>query len=248
VGGIRALRPLLHGRDVLHAPEQHDHRVAPLLVFSFPIPIILALLLNEVRTKWFQRSVQTVIYLPHFMSWVIVVSLFYVLFTTDGGSINNLLESWGLEKIGFLTDPNWLRPMYVFQEIWKSAGWGTIVYLAAMTAVDTELYEASELDGANRWRQTWHITLPAIRPTIIVLFILAIGDFLELGFEHMFLVLNSLNREVGEIFDTYVYVTGIQNGQMSYAAAVGMFKGLVGLVLVIMANKLAKKFGEEGVY
>ena len=219
-----------------------------LLVFSFPIPIILSLLLNEVRVKWFQRSVQTVIYLPHFMSWVIVVSLFYVLFTTDGGSINNLLESWGFEKIGFLTDPNWLRPMYIFQEVWKSAGWGTIVYLAAMTAVDTELYEASELDGAGRWRQTWHITLPAIRPTIIVLFILAIGDFLELGFEHMFLVLNSLNREVGEIFDTYVYVTGIQNGQMSYAAAVGLFKGLVGLILVVLANELAKKFGEEGVY
>lgn len=219
-----------------------------LLVFSFPIPIVLALLLNEVRAKIFQRSVQTIIYLPHFMSWVIVVSLFYVLFTTDGGSINNLIESMGGKPIAFLTDPAWLRPMYVFQEIWKTAGWGTIVYLAAMTAVDTQLYEASELDGAGRWRQTWHITLPAIRPTIVVLFILAIGDFLELGFEHMFLVLNSLNREVGEIFDTYVYTAGIQNGQFSYAAAVGMFKGLVGLVLVIAANRLAKKLGEEGVY
>lgn len=219
-----------------------------LLVFAFPIPIILALLLNELRSKLFQRSIQTIIYLPHFMSWVIVVSLFYVLLTTDGGSINALLESWGMQAVPFLTDPDWLRPLYTVQEIWKTAGWGTIIYLAAMTGVDMELYEAAELDGAGRWLQTWHITLPAIRPTIIVMFILAIGDFLELGFEHMFLMLNSLNREVGEIFDTYVYTAGIQNGQLSYATAVGLFKGLVGLILVIGANRLAKKLGEEGVY
>jgi putative aldouronate transport system permease protein len=219
-----------------------------LLVFSFPVPIILALLLNELRSKLFQRSIQTIIYLPHFMSWVIVVSLFYVLLTTDGGSINALLQSWGMDAVPFLTDPNWLRPLYTMQEIWKTAGWGTIIYLAAMTGVDMELYEAAELDGAGRWLQTWHITLPAIRPTIIVMFILAIGDFLELGFEHMFLMLNSLNRDLGEIFDTYVYTAGIQNGQLSYATAVGLFKGLVGLILVIAANKLAKKLGEEGVY
>ncbi len=219
-----------------------------LLIFAFPVPIILALMLNELRSKLFQRSIQTVIYLPHFMSWVIVVSLFYVLLTTDGGSINALLESWGMEAVPFLTDPDWLRPLYTVQEIWKTAGWGTIIYLAAMTGVDMELYEAAELDGAGRWLQTWHITLPAIRPTIIVMFILAIGDFLELGFEHMFLMLNSLNREVGEIFDTYVYTAGIQNGQLSYATAVGLFKGLVGLILVIGANRLAKKLGEEGVY
>lgn len=219
-----------------------------LLLFSFPVPIILALMLNELRLKLFQRSIQTVIYLPHFMSWVIVVSLFYVLLTTDGGGVNNLLVSWGLDPIPFLTDPAWLRPLYVMQEIWKGAGWGTIIYLAAMTAVDMQLYEAAEIDGAGRWRQSWHITLPAIRPTIIVMFILAIGDFLELGFEHMFLMLNSLNREVGEIFDTYVYTAGIQNGQLSYATAVGLFKGIVGLILVIGANRLAKRFGEEGVF
>lgn len=219
-----------------------------LLIFSFPMPIILALLLNEVRGTVFKRGVQTIIYLPHFMSWVIVVSIFYVLLTIDGGAVNNLIVSAGGQPVPFLTDPNWLRPMYVIQEIWKGAGWGTIVYLAAITAVDMELYEAAEMDGAGRLRQTWHITLPAIRPTIIVMFILAIGDFLELGFEHMFLVLNSLNREVADIFDTYVYITGIQNGQLSFATAVGLFKGLVGLLLVIMANKLAKRFGEEGVY
>ncbi|WP_084480667.1 ABC transporter permease [Ruania albidiflava] len=219
-----------------------------LLVFAFPIPIVLSLMLNEVRSRLFKRSLQSIVYLPHFMSWVIVVSLFYVLLTTDNGAINNLISRAGGDEIGFLTDPDWLRPMYVFQNVWKTAGWGTIVYLAALTAVDVSLYEAAELDGAGRWRQTWHITLPAIRPTIVVMFILAIGDFLELGFEHMFLLLNSLNREVAEIFDTYVYTAGIQNGQLSYATAVGMFKGLVGLLLVVIANRMAKKFGEEGVY
>jgi putative aldouronate transport system permease protein len=219
-----------------------------LMVVSFPIPIILSLLLNELRGKIFKRSVQTVIYIPHFMSWVIVVSIFYVMLTTDGGAINNIITSLGGKPIGFLTEPGWLRPMYIFQNLWHGAGWGTIVYLAALTAVDMSLYEAAEIDGANRWKQTWHITLPAIRSTIIVMLILNIGDFLELGFEHMFLLLNSMNREVGEIFDTFVFTVGIQNGQLSFATAVGLFKGLVGLILVVFANSLAKKFGEEGVY
>jgi putative aldouronate transport system permease protein len=219
-----------------------------LLLISFPIPIILSLMLNELRGRIFKRTLQSVVYLPHFMSWVIVVSIFYVMFTTDGGAINNLIVAAGGKPIAFLTDTEWLRPMYVFQNVWKSAGWGTIVYLAALTAVDMQLYEAAEIDGANRWKQTWHITLPAIRPTIIVMFILAIGDFLELGFEHMFLLMNSLNREVGEIFDTFVFTTGIKQGQLSFATAVGLFKGLVGLVLVVIANSMAKRFGEEGVY
>lgn len=219
-----------------------------LMLISFPVPIILALLLNELRGIIFKRGIQTIIYIPHFMSWVIVVSLFYVMLTTDGGAINNLIVAAGGEPIGFLTEPDWLRPMYVFQHVWRTAGWGTIVYLAALTAVDMSLYEAAEIDGANRWKQTWHITLPAIRPTIIVLFILSIGDFLELGFEHMFLLLNSMNREVGEIFDTFVYTAGIQNGQLSFATAVGLFKGLVGLILVVGVNSLAKRLGEEGVY
>ncbi|WP_435738521.1 sugar ABC transporter permease [Cellulosimicrobium sp. PMB13] len=219
-----------------------------LLLFAFPMPIVLALLLNEVRTTFLKKSVQTIVYLPHFMSWVIIVSIFYVMLTIDGGSINNVIVSMGFEPVPFLTDPDWLRPLYVFQEIWRGAGWGTIVYLAAITAVDEQLYEASELDGAGRLRQTWHITLPAIRPTIIVMLILNIGDIMELGFEHMFLVMNSLNREVADIFDTYVYTTGIVNGQFSYATAVGLFKGLVGLLLVVAANKLAKRLGEEGVY
>lgn len=218
------------------------------LLFSFPFPILLALLLNELRSDKFKKSIQTVIYLPHFMSWVIVVSIFYVLLTTENGVVNNIIMANGGQRISFLTDPDWLRPMYIFQQIWKGAGWGTIVYLAAITNVDEQLYEAADMDGANRFRKIWHITLPAIRPTIITLLILKIGDVLELGFEHMFLLMNSMNKEVAQIFDTYVYTAGIRNGQLSYSTAVGLFKGLIGLVLVVSANKLAKKVGEDGVY
>ncbi|WP_132009763.1 ABC transporter permease [Mesobacillus foraminis] len=218
------------------------------LFIFFPIPIILALMLNEVRVKMFKNAVQTVIYIPHFMSWVIIVSISYVFLTVDGGLINEMIAKAGGEKIGFLTDGSWTRAMYILQIVWKEMGWSTIIYLAAVTAVDPQLYEAAKMDGANRLRQIWHVTLPAIRPVIIILLILKIGQTLDLGFEHVYLLLNSLNREAMEIFDTYVYTAGLKNGQLSYSTAVGLFKGLVGLILVIGANKLAKKFGEDGLY
>ena len=218
------------------------------LLFFFPVPIILALMLNEVRHKMFKSTIQTIIYIPHFMSWVIIVSITYVFLTLDGGLINEMLAALGGQKISFLTSPEWLRPMYILQIIWKEAGWSTIIYLAAITVVDTQLYEAADMDGASRMRKIWHVTLPAIRPVIIVLLILKIGNTLELGFEHMYLLLNSINREVGEIFDTYIYTAGLRNGQLSFSTTVGLFKGLVGLILVILTNRLAKKLGEDGVY
>lgn len=218
------------------------------VVIFFPLPILIALMLNEVRIKWFKNSVQTLIYIPHFMSWVIIVSISFVLLNVDDGVVNEIIARLGGEKISFLTSPEWLRTLYIGQIIWKEAGWSTIIYLAAITVVDPQLYEAAEMDGASRLRKTWHVTLPAIRPVIITLLILKIGNTLELGFEHMYLLLNSLNREVGEIFDTYIYTAGLKNGQLSFSTTVGLFKGVVGLVLVILANKLAKKFGEDGVY
>ncbi|KAB8137598.1 sugar ABC transporter permease [Gracilibacillus oryzae] len=214
----------------------------------FPIPIILSLMLNEVRHSFFKRSVQTLVYIPHFMSWVVIVSISYVMLTLDGGIVNAIIESLGMQPINFLLNEEWFRPMYILQVIWREAGWGTIIFLAAITAVDPSLYEAARMDGANRFRQMWHITLPAIRSVIIVLLILKIGDVLELGFEHVYLLLNSSNRSVAEIFDTYVYVAGLQQGQFSYSTAVGFFKGIVGLIMVIFANWLAKKFNEEGIY
>jgi putative aldouronate transport system permease protein len=218
------------------------------LVFFFPLPIVLALMLNEVRIGIFKRFAQTLLYLPHFVSWVVAVGIFYVLFTTEGGVINELIQKIGIEKIPFLLSEDWFRPMIISQSIWKEAGWGTIIFLAALSGVDLQLYEAARMDGAGRWRQLWHITMPAIRSTIVILFILRLGSFLDTGFEHIFLMLNSMNREVGEVFDTFVYMKGLTQGQYSYSAAVGMFKSLVGLVLVLGSNWIAKKLGEEGVY
>ncbi len=218
------------------------------IVIYFPIPIIIALMLNEIRRNYYKRTIQTLIYLPHFMSWVVIVSISYVLLTMDGGIINGILQSLGFKPINFLLDSAWFRPMYIIQIIWREAGWGTIIFLAAIAAVDPQLYEAARMDGANRFKQMWHITLPSIRSVIVILLILKIGDVLELGFEHVYLLLNSTNRHVAEIFDTYVYVAGLRQGQFSYATAVGFFKGFVGLALVIFANWLAKKNGDEGIY
>ncbi|WP_456276449.1 ABC transporter permease [Bacillus sp. AK128] len=218
------------------------------LVLFFPIPIILALMLNEVRLMAFKRTVQTLIYIPHFMSWVIIVSIGYVMLTLDGGIVNGILVALGFEKVNFLLNPDWFRPMYIIQVIWREAGWGTIIYLAAMASISPQLYEAARMDGATRFQQMWHITLPSIKNVIIILLLLKIGDVLELGFEHVYLLLNAANREVAEIFDTYVYVAGLKQGQFSYSTAVGFFKGIVGLILVVFANWLAKKNGQEGIY
>ncbi|MFC3798454.1 ABC transporter permease [Cohnella sp. GCM10012308] len=217
------------------------------IAFVFPMPIILALMLNELRAAKFKRIIQTLIYIPHFMSWVIIVGIFYVIFEMQDGVFQEVLTAVGLQKFTIMMDPDLFRPMYILQSIWKDTGWGTVIYLAALAGVDPQLYEASRMDGASRMRQVWHITLPCIRSTIIILLILKIGDILELGFEHVFLLLNPLNRGVAEIFDTYVYTSGIVQGAFSYSTAVGLFKSFVGLVLVLAANKLSKKFGEEGI-
>ncbi|TVY09438.1 ABC transporter permease [Paenibacillus cremeus] len=218
------------------------------MVFFFPLPIVLALMMNEVRRERFKRFVQTLVYIPHFVSWVVVVGIFYMLFTTEGGAVNELLFALTGNKVQFLLEPGWFRTMIISQSIWKEVGWGTVIFLAALSGVDLQLYEAARMDGANRWRQLWHITLPAIRSTIVILLILRLGTFLDSGFEHIYLMLAPTNREVGEVFDTYVYVKGLTQAQYSYSAAVGMFKSVVGLVLVLGSNWLAKRFGQEGVY
>jgi putative aldouronate transport system permease protein len=218
------------------------------IIFFFPAPIILSLMLNEVRSEGFKRAMQTMIYVPHFVSWVVVVGIVYTFFTTDGGLVNEAIAALGGEKISFLISADWLRPMITLEVIWKETGWGTIIFLAALSGVDPQQYEAARMDGAGRMRQLWHVTLPAIRSTIVILFILRLGTFLDTGFEQIFLMLNSMNREVGEVFDTYVYTAGITQGQFSFSTAVGLFKSVVACILVIGANRLAKKIGEEGVY
>lgn len=218
------------------------------VTFYFPIPIILSLMLNEVGNAFFKRFVQTLVYIPHFLSWVIIVSISFVMFTMDGGIINEMLTYFGFQPINFLMSSGWFYPMYVLQVIWREAGWGTIVYLAAMAAVDPGLYEAARMDGATRLRQIWHITLPGIRTVIVVMLILKVGSVLDTSFEHIFLLLNSMNKDVAEILDTYVYTAGLKQGQYSFSTAVGLFKSVVSFILVMGSNWLAKKAGEEGVY
>ncbi|MGO4539274.1 ABC transporter permease [Paenibacillus sp. 2TAB19] len=218
------------------------------ILFFFPLPIIIALMLNELRQEFTKRIVQTLVYIPHFMSWVVVVGIAYMFLTTEGGIMNELLVRFGGEKINFLVSNEWFRTIITAEVMWKETGWGTIIFLAALSGVDPQLYEAARMDGANRIRQLWHITLPAIRSTIVILLILRLGHFLDTGFEQIFLMLNAMNREVGEVFDTYVYSVGISQGQYSFSTAVGVFKSIVGLILVVVANRLAKRFGEEGIY
>ncbi|MGP4038605.1 ABC transporter permease [Gracilibacillus sp. D59] len=218
------------------------------LLFFFPLPIVLSLLLNEVRNQFYKRTVQSIVYLPHFLSWVIIASLTFMLLSKSEGIINQLIVLFGFEKFDFLTNSDIFWFLLTGQSIWKEAGWGTIIFLAAIAGVNTELYEAARIDGANRFRQIWHVTLPAIRNVIIILLILRLGDVMEVGFEQVFLMYNGAVSEVAEVFDTYVYRVGIQQGQFSYSTAVGLFKSFVGLILVVIANKMSKRFGEEGIY
>ncbi|BFT74038.1 ABC transporter permease [Paenibacillus sp. P36] len=218
------------------------------LFLFFPAPIILALLLNEVRMKAYRKSVQTITYLPHFLSWVVVVSMTVILFSTQDGALNKMLVSWGWERFDLLTNPDYFRSMYLIQNIWKETGWSAIIFLAALASVDPTLFEAAVVDGASRWKQMLNISLPALKSVIFIMFILRLGQVLDIGFEHVLLLQNPLNMEVSDVFDTYVYRSGILSAQFSFTTAVGLFKSAIGLVLVITANALAKRFGEEGVY
>lgn len=218
------------------------------LVFFFPMPIILALLLNEVKNKLMKKSIQTMIYIPHFISMVIVASLTFTLLNAETGIIPQLVELVMGSKPEFLSDPKYFRWIIVIQNIWKETGWGMIIFMAALAGVDTQLYEAAQVDGAGKLRQVWHITLPAIKSTIIIMLIMKVGTLLNTGFEQIFLMKNSLNSSVAEVFDTYVYTLGITQGAFSYSTAVGMFKSVVATAMVLTTNWICKKCGETGLY
>ncbi|UUZ93388.1 ABC transporter permease subunit [Paenibacillus sp. P25] len=218
------------------------------LFFFFPLPIVLALLLNEVRNRIFKRSLQSIVYLPHFLSWVIIAGITLLLLSPRNGVMNQMLLALGIEKVDLLSNESTFWLLLTVQSIWKEAGWGTIIFLAAMSGVDPQLYEAAKMDGANKFRQMWHVTLPAIRSVIVVLLILRLGHMMDVGFEQVFLMGNGAVSSVAEVFDTYVYRLGVQQGEFSFTTAVGLFKSIVGLVLVLGTNFLAKRMGEEGVY
>jgi putative aldouronate transport system permease protein len=212
-------------------------------VFTFPLPIALALLLNEVRNLRFKRLVQTVSYLPHFMSTVIVVGIVMEL-TLSNGIVNQFFQTIAPSSPDLTVNPDALRPIYVVSEVWQTTGWGTILYLAALTTIDPQLYEAARIDGAGRWRQTWHVTLPGIRPTMVVLLILNIGTFLAVGFEKLLLLIqgNALYMSDGDVISTYVYRVGLASpSSYSLGAAIGLFEAVIGFVLVFSANTISRR-------
>ena len=210
------------------------------LLVSFPMPIILALLLNELRSKRFKKFVQTASYLPHFLSIVIVAGMILQIVSLEG-SINQVIGAFGGTPVNFIQQAEWFRPIYVFSDVWQTMGWGTILYLAALTQIDESLYEAARIDGANRWRQTLHVTLPGILPTIITLLILNIGTFLAVGFEKILLLYSPLTYETADVISTYLYRVGLVSNNFSYATAIGLFESLIGLTLVLSANFLSRK-------
>ena len=216
-------------------------------VFVFPVPIALALLLNSLLGERVKRLVQSVLYLPHFMSWVIVVAVFQHMLG-NGGMLNGWLRTHDLSTFNLIGNPDLFVPLISAQVVWKDAGWGTIIFLAALSRVDLSLYEAAAVDGAGRMRQLWHVTLPGIRPVIWLLLILKLGDVLTVGFEQILLQQGAVGIEASDVLDTYVFTNGVLGGNWGASAAVGLVKGVVGVALVLGANKLAHVFGERGVY
>lgn len=224
------------------------------LIFCFPLPIILALMLNEVRYATFKRTIQTITYLPHFISWVVVAGLTFDILSIDGGIVNHFLISLHLikEPILFMGEPNYFWPIVIITDVWKEIGWGAIIYIAAISSIDQELYQAASIDGAGRMRKIWHITLAGIKPTIVILLILSIGGILNAGFEQILLLTNNLRNsmvyETSEIIDTYVYRVGISQMRFSYATAAGIFKSVLSVILLVIANKAANKINDEGLW
>ena len=217
------------------------------LVFYFPVPIAIALLMNSVLRPWLRTTIQSIVYLPHFFSWVLVVTIFQQILG-GAGLLNRLLASVGAAPLDIMTNPDTFLLLVTSQQVWKDAGWGMIIFLAALSTIDPSLYEAAAVDGAGRWRRMWHITLPALRPTIILLLILRLGDALTVGFEQLILQRGAVGQGAAEVLDTYVYYQGVIGGDWSYAAAAGLLKGVVSLLLVLGANKIAHLAGEAGVY
>lgn len=220
------------------------------LVFGFPAPIILAILLNEVRVSWFKRFTQTVVYLPYFLSWIVVSGMIYQLFSTNTGIINNfLMDAFKVkEPIPFLTDKALWIMIYVVSGIWKSAGFGTIIFLAAISAINPELYEAAEADGASRLQKIWHITLPGIKSTIVILLILNIGSMMTIGFDRPLVVGNNSVLEVSSVISVFTYRIGLEAGRFNTATAVGLFQSVVGMIFLVSANAIAGRLGEEGIW
>ncbi|PWU67508.1 MULTISPECIES: ABC transporter permease [Gracilibacillus] len=218
------------------------------LVIGFPMPIILALLLNEVKLMKFKKTVQTISYLPHFISWVVVVTILQRMLTPYGGPINEMIASLGFDKIQFLGNLEYFYQVVILSDIWKTVGFGAIIYLAAISGVDQQLYESAKMDGANRFRQMWHITIPSIRPVMVIMFLLACGSIMTVGYEQLLLLNTPSTASIGTVLDVYVIQSGLEQGRLSYATAVGLFQGIIGVILIIVANSISKKVNETSLW
>lgn len=243
-----------HFRTIFASPNFYNVLTNTLLIsvyklfFGLPIGVIMALLLNEVRIAAFKRSVQTITYLPHFLSWVVIFGVLLTTLSPGTGLLNKAIVGVGGEPINFLADPNWFRSVLVASDIWKDLGWGAIIYLAALAGISPSLYEAAAVDGATRWHRIRHITLPGLVPVIVLVTLLRIGNLLSAGFEQVFVLYNPSVYGVADIIDTWVYRQGIQGFQFSVSAAVGLFKGAVGCLMLVSANWVAKRFAGTGLW
>jgi putative aldouronate transport system permease protein len=218
------------------------------LAVGFPVPIILALLINEVRNKYFKSFIQTITYAPHFLSVVVVVGMLFIFLSPQNGIVNQLIVFFGGEPISFMTEPAWFKTIYVLSGVWQSMGWSSIIYLAALSGVDPQLHEAAEIDGASRLQRIWHINLPSIKPTIIVMLILQCGSILGVGFEKVFLMQNTLNMSASDVIATHIYRTGILGSEYSYSTAIGLFESVVNLVILLLVNYTAKKVNKVSLW
>ncbi len=217
------------------------------LVFAFPVPVLLALLINEIYRTGFKKFIQTTIFFPHFLSWVVVYSIWYMILAPQNSINAQVADFLGVKPVYFFASTKFIRPLLVLTDIWKDAGYSTVVYLAALASIDPSLYEAAIVDGAGKIKQIWHITLPGIRSTIVIMLILQVGKLLRI-FEQVLIMASPVVQEVTDVLDIYAYRTGIQQFQIGYAMAVTLFKAAVGLTLVIVTNKISRKLGEEGVF
>ena len=218
------------------------------LLISFPVPVLLALLLNQIPSKKYKKLVQTTIYAPHFISVVVLVGIISLFFSPRNGIVNHLIAALGGTRIHFMAEPSWFRPLYIGSEIWQNAGWGSIIYLAALSGINPELHEAAIMDGANKYQRVWHIDLPGILPTVVIMFILSAGRVMTVGFDKAYLMQTSLNKSTAEIIAVHVYQRGLLENQPSYSTAVGMFESVVNLVLILTVNFISKKVSDSSLF
>lgn len=218
------------------------------LIFNFPAAIALALLLNEVQQKTFKKTVQTITYLPYFISSVVIASMMVQFLSPSSGMINNIIDALGGERQYFMTQPESFRTIYTLMNLWKSIGWNSIIFLAAISGINSELYEACTIDGGGYLRRMWHVTLPGIASTIVVLIIMRLGHVMDAGYETILLLQNNANMETSDVIGTYVYRRGLKGGEYSYATAVGMFQSVIGFAMVIFSNWLSRKYGETSLW